>query len=256
MIEGKKTSAQIKAIARQALMGNYGKPVGASIIVYMLNSLFTMLLLALVLLFGSFMYDGRDSGALAVAVILLLSYVLYLGINQVLIAGYTRICYQIAMGKESSINDLFYGFKHHPMRFVGLSCLLVLCLIVVVLLSLPLRILSVIAMAEEVMLGLLLYVLGIIVELVLMIVIISCFLLAIFILVENPERTLGEVFRINWELLRGNWWRIIRLQLSFVGIALVGFLSLGIGLLWVMPYQLCTYTVFYRTLKEEQEIHR
>ena len=95
MIEGKKTSAQIKAIARQALMGNYGKPVGASIIVYMLNSLFTMLLLALVLLFGSFMYDGRDSGALAVAVILLLSYVLYLGINQVLIAGYTRICYQI-----------------------------------------------------------------------------------------------------------------------------------------------------------------
>ena len=75
MIEGKKTSAQIKAIARQALMGNYGKPVGASIIVYMLNSLFTMLLLALVLLFGSFMYDGRDSGALAVAVILLLSYV-------------------------------------------------------------------------------------------------------------------------------------------------------------------------------------
>ena len=51
--------------------------------------------------------------------------------------------------------------------------------------------------------------------------------------------------RESKRLMRGNKWRLFCLQLSFLGWLLLGCLTLGIGLLWVYPYQSAAEAAFY-----------
>ena len=50
------------------------------------------------------------------------------------------------------------------------------------------------------------------------------------------------------ELMRGQKMRLFILDLSFLGWVLVGFLTLGIGFLWITPYTTATRTAFYNDL--------
>lgn len=50
------------------------------------------------------------------------------------------------------------------------------------------------------------------------------------------------------ELMRGHKMRLFILDLSFFGWVLVGFLTLGIGFLWITPYTTATRTAFYNDL--------
>ena len=47
------------------------------------------------------------------------------------------------------------------------------------------------------------------------------------------------------ELMMGNKWRLFCLQLSFIGWNLLCVLTLGIGYLWLTPYQNAAETAFY-----------
>lgn len=50
------------------------------------------------------------------------------------------------------------------------------------------------------------------------------------------------------ELMKGHKSRLFILDLSFLGWVLVGFLTLGIGFLWITPYTTATRTAFYNDL--------
>ena len=49
-------------------------------------------------------------------------------------------------------------------------------------------------------------------------------------------------------LMKGNKWRLFLLDLSFLGWGILSILSLGIGLLWLLPYQNATKVAFYEDL--------
>ena len=69
-----------------------------------------------------------------------------------------------------------------------------------------------------------------------------------FVLAENPEMSANEAIRESKRLMKGNKWRLFCLQLSFIGLMIIGALTLGIGLIWIIPYQQATFAAFYRDI--------
>lgn len=55
------------------------------------------------------------------------------------------------------------------------------------------------------------------------------------------------------ELMYGNRWKLLCLGFRFLGWLLLCILTLGIGLLWLMPYMAVSYAQFYEDIKKTAE---
>lgn len=69
-----------------------------------------------------------------------------------------------------------------------------------------------------------------------------------FILADNPCVSGKEALKMSREMMYGNRWRLFCLQFSFIGWILLTILSLGIGSIWLTPYQNAALASFYREL--------
>ena len=72
--------------------------------------------------------------------------------------------------------------------------------------------------------------------------------MAYFIMADHPEYTWKEAITESRVMMKGNKWKLFCLDLSFIGWAIVGFLCLGVGILWVYPYQYTARAEFYNEL--------
>jgi uncharacterized membrane protein len=70
-----------------------------------------------------------------------------------------------------------------------------------------------------------------------------------YILKDNPEIGALEAIRRSKALMVGSKGRLFILQLTFIGWALLGILTLGIGYLWLSPYILTANAHFYEDLR-------
>ena len=79
-----------------------------------------------------------------------------------------------------------------------------------------------------------------------------------YILAENPEISAGEAITLSKQMMDGNKWRLFCLEFSFIGWSLLCGFTLGIGYLWLTPYQQAARAAFYRevsgTEKQDFEI--
>ena len=143
---------------------------------------------------------------------LLFSGVLFIGLCKFLLNFTTN-------KEEPKFSDLFSQFKIY-FKSLGLYILILLASVVgLLLLLIP----------------------GIIVALM--------FSQAYYILAENPNKGIIECLKESIELMKGHKWEFFVLELSFIGWWLLAILTLGIGTLWVSPYQKVTETNFYLKLK-------
>ena len=69
--------------------------------------------------------------------------------------------------------------------------------------------------------------------------------LAPYLMAENPDMGVMEAIARSKELMNGNKWRLFCLDLSFIGWTLLCVLTLGIGCLWLLPYQNAAEAAFY-----------
>ncbi len=69
--------------------------------------------------------------------------------------------------------------------------------------------------------------------------------MAPYLLAQNPEMGVMEAIDRSKQMMRGYKWRLFCLHLSFIGWIFLGFLSCGIGLLWVNPYISAAEAAFY-----------
>ena len=72
--------------------------------------------------------------------------------------------------------------------------------------------------------------------------------MAYYIMADHPEYTWREALRDSKAMMKGKKWKLFCLDLSFIGWAIVGFLCLGVGMLWVYPYQYTAHAEFYNEL--------
>ncbi len=79
--------------------------------------------------------------------------------------------------------------------------------------------------------------------------------LAPYISMDNDELTAEECINESMKMMNGNKWRLFLLDLSFIGWYLLAiFFTLGIGLLWVVPYHETAHILFYEDLKSQPQL--
>lgn len=72
-----------------------------------------------------------------------------------------------------------------------------------------------------------------------------------FILKDYPELSVGQAIQMSEKMMRGHKMRLFLLDLSFIGWAILGVFTLGIGYIWLIPYMYTTLAAFYQDVKNE-----
>ena len=195
--------------AREALSGRWGLAVGA-FFVYML----------IVALLSSYSLSREISNINGVVrSITISSSILLLLIIGALELGAATFSLAIARKEEARLNMIFSGFNHYG-KTLGLSLLMALFVILwTLLLIIP----------------------GIIAAL--------SYSMAYFIMSDDPNIGIMEAINKSKKMMYGYKWKYFCLGLRFIGWMILGILSLGIGLLWVIPYIYISYAKFYEDLK-------
>lgn len=77
--------------------------------------------------------------------------------------------------------------------------------------------------------------------------------LTLYVAYDNPNMTSLEVVNESAKMMKGNRWKIFLLELSFIGWAILGIFTLGIGYLWLVPYMQVALVCFYEHLLGKTE---
>lgn len=235
----KRKPAEFKRLAREVLTRHYGVPMGAMVVSQLI----------LFLLSVPFSWNITVNSSVREWVIYYVATVAISLLGIVFSIGTLKIVLSMARQQPYAFTDLFYGFSHHPDRYILTAVLLfLLCIIpalpfvaVVVLLKimngfalkLSLTLIAgVIMIAGEIYIAL-------------------SYALIYFLLLDHSEMRIVEAFRESKRMMKGNKGRMFYLVLTFIGFWVLGILSLGIGFLWIGPYQMETTTFFYLELTGE-----
>ena len=69
-----------------------------------------------------------------------------------------------------------------------------------------------------------------------------------YLIAEDANIGSLEAIRKSKEMMRGNKWKLLCLNLRFIGWTLLCMLTLGIGFLWLAPYVIISFAKFYDDL--------
>lgn len=232
----KKTSAQLKQVARGIMIGKYRNAISillASDLIISTLSLFTA--------------TGTGS-YLGIAIGFIISFILVL-FGTILNVGQRSFYLNIACEQPFQFSDLFTGFKIHPDKTI------ITQVIIQLLTALPV-VPAVIVMAVAAYTSS-----NILVLTACLLLIAGCgfswwitlkYSQVYYLLLDFPDYSAIELLKMSWKLMKGNSGRLLYLQVSFLPLHLASLLSLGIGTLFVLPYQNMTYTLFYLDLIQAQ----
>jgi uncharacterized membrane protein len=70
---------------------------------------------------------------------------------------------------------------------------------------------------------------------------------------DHPEYTVLEAITESRKRMKGLKWKYFLMHLSFIGWGILCMFTLGIGLLWLIPYAGTTMAAFYNELIVPQE---
>ena len=72
-----------------------------------------------------------------------------------------------------------------------------------------------------------------------------------FIVKDNPQLSPNQAINLSMKMMKGHKFDLFYLYLSFIGWILLAMLTLGVGLLWVIPYMQTTMAAFYQDVKND-----
>lgn len=239
-----RSSSELKRRARANLTGHYRIPMEVFLLV---------VAIPMVLELPFSMLRSEYSTTLQTVIYYLAEFLISL-VTTVLTAGQIRIHIFMARKKDYTTGYVFWGINHHPDRIIlvglliaGLSFLASIPMLYGTylmnqvlggqgLFSIDLNSLEPVLM-KFALLALLTLLIQVIIDLFLQ--------LPFYLLMDYDQMTAGECIKIGVDLMKGQKKRLFLLMLSFIGMDLLMFLSLGIGSLWVVPYKQQTYALFY-----------
>lgn len=73
-----------------------------------------------------------------------------------------------------------------------------------------------------------------------------------YLMFDFPEYSESQLFKTSIRLIRGNMGRLFYIELSFLPLMILCFMSCGIGFLWLYPYMEATYANFYLDLVKKK----
>lgn len=247
------SSKELKKRAKQKLQGNYGLCVGIQLI---LNAIISIVLV--IMFFASLIAGILGSGSIyglsgnmaeyiIIIAIVVVSMIFLVVLVSLFTPGNLKIYLNISENKPVHISDLLYGFKNKPHKFIGLNLIMFLIAMVW---SIPYYVVMVVAEITNYIPVMIVLLIITYLLLLIGVTITSLYLAqAAFIFVEAPDKGIFRCFKESVEMMKGHKGSFFYINLSFLGLVLLGYCSFGIAYLWIMPYITATLTEYYNELK-------
>lgn len=234
-----KSSAELKANAREHLLGHYGTVIGAFMITGLLTSIITLAVSLIVDL-------STIPGTIIYYAIMFLVSVL----TGLFSSGSAYLYLKLICGRPVSVGDLFYGFQLCPDKAIVIQAWITLITYIA---SLPQIILNYMMLANvnhlnKVMNLMLPYALSLILSGAVSVMLGLFYAQTYFLLHDFPQYTAKELLQKSRRLMVHHKGRLFYLYVSFLPLMLLGFLSFGLALLWVVPYMAATEAEFFLDL--------
>lgn len=237
-MRSRKTSAQLKQIARGIMLGKYRNAISI-----LLASDLMLSTLSLLTATASNSYVGLIIGFIINFLIMLF--------GSILMVGQCSFYLNIACKQPYQFSDLFTGFKIYPDKIIIIQFMIQLLTILPMIPAIIVMFITTAFYAYNIIISFL----------------VACLLLIIgagvswwiylkysqvyYLLLDFPNYSSKELLKMSWKLMKGNVGRLLYIQVSFLPLTLIGLLSFGIGFLFIHPYQYMTYTLFYLDLMQE-----
>lgn len=233
----KRKCKELKRLSRENLIGKYKTAIGAVLLVLLITLLadipFTYLL-------------GNIYASKTQTVLYYVAEVLISIIAGVLHIGIIKLHLLISDGKNVHVSDLFYGFRNHSNRFfAGYIIYYIFDLITKV----PYMIACLFFgfMSDYLATTIVLCA----ISCVLHFIVFVSFAFYFFILITEEDTKITACIAKSINLSWRNVFRLLYVYLSFIPVALLGILSLGIGFLWIEPYFQQTLTGLYQDIENK-----
>ncbi len=234
-----KSSAELKASAREHLLGHYGTVIGAFLLMGLILGTATIavsLVVDLSTIPGTIIYY---------AIMFLISV-----LTGLFTSGNAYLYLKVICGRPGSVGDLFYGFQLCPDKAITIQAWITLITYIA---NLPQIILNYIMMTnfhrmDQVMNLMLPYALSLILSGVVSVMLGLLYEQAFFLLHDFPQYTAKELLQKSRRLMVHHKGRLFYLYVSFLPLMLLGLLSCGLALLWVIPYMAATEAEFFLDL--------
>ena len=232
------TSAELKARAKGQLLGKYGTIIPAilivEIIMFAITSVITLPL------------DTRTMPGLIVSFIIECLLQLFAGI---FIAGQTYLYLNISCGGNIRVSGVFYGFTHHPDKAILIQLYQLLLMLAS---FVPLFLLLALWMVIDSLYMLIPITIAFCFGLVASVIISLMYSQSYFVMLDFPDFSAVQCLRFSRKIMKGSKARRFYLDVSFIPLYLLGFLTCCIGLLFVIPYMNTTYSNFYLELMSKR----
>ena len=230
-----KSSAELKAIAKDHMFNKYGTAIGAMVIVSMITMFVSF--------FSSIFIDTKT--IVGIILNLLISFVISV-LTGLFTSGQRYFYLKISCGRPVTISDVFYGFKLFPNKAVLIQLYLSIWIYVSML---PMTIMSyMVTRNPKNSLYMLFYSLSMILYGVVTVILSLVYSQAFFLLHDFPNYSAKELLTMSRQLMKGSKGRLFYLNVSFFPLLLLGLLSCGIAYLWLVPYMNATASEFFLDL--------
>lgn len=232
-----KSSAELKASAKERMFGHYGTAVGAVLITLCIVGFLD---------FITFLFVDTTT-VVGTVFYYVISFLLSL-LSGLFTSGTTYLYLEIICGRPASVGDIFRGFSICPNKAILIQGFISLISYIA---NIPMIIISykvIFASQSELMRLMLPYSLSIILSGVVSMILSLLYAQAFYLLHDFPQYSVRELLAKSRKLMVGHKGRLFYIYVSFLPLLLVAMLSCGIGLLWLIPYMNATQTEFFLDL--------
>ena len=228
-----KTSAELKAIAKERSLDKYGTLILANIIIFVLQTAISGIVTV---------SDSRSLIIFAINEIIIFIVSVLLGI---LVSGKAYLYMNLIYSQTVSASDVFFGLKQHPDKAVKIQLVFVL---VDFISSLPISIILFILTPDSSNYVRFALFIAIALGMIVNVYVSLTYSQAFYLLHDYPDRSAKELLAYSKTLMQGNKFKLFYLHVSFIPLIIFGCLTFLIPLLWISVYRYATLTAFYQDL--------
>ena len=232
------SSAQLKSLSKEQLLGKYGPAIGAQFTVGIITSAVTMLC--------SLLTDETTTAGFILSYAILIILDVLSGIFQ---AGLTRFYLNLVCNCSYYISDVFSGFRFHADRAIAVRFLILVMQLIGLI---PCMVFTFLLEKQESPVMFLLCSITLVIGGIIYVIVFLLYSQAYYIMLDFPGYSVRQIMSGSRNIMKGHKGRLFYICVTLIPYYLLGFLSCGIALFWVIPYTKVILTNFYLDLVHAQ----
>ncbi|MCR5357005.1 MAG: DUF975 family protein [Lachnospiraceae bacterium] len=223
----------LKGITREQLLGNYSK-LSSYVVLYMLVRFTLMTLIQQIKMYS--------------LVIELLSGLLFSVLMGIFTVGFIRVCILVIHDKQVTVKDFFYVINHDPDKVVIIAAIdwfFSELPYIPLIMSDRLGDSAGVTPGKLALISYLLFAVFFIIYFIAYIMLSQCY----YLYLDMPESGALEIVNTSIAVMQKNKLRYLYLTFNILGMLVLGVLTMGIGMIWIMPYTHVLMINFYEDLR-------